>query len=172
MFDIILNILTLGLKPLYEKNLSYYKIIRDFREKLPRHQNEARRIGEDEIKNNPLLSSLQNFTVLDLSTHRTSLSESEIDLFYNKLNSFDYGFILFKKHYKSYTKNLNRFKPKAENKNFDLAMLQNVIKDDPNRPLKPIPVLIYHLKWKFKFTSKIYVWILNRTRKNKSTFHD
>lgn len=167
MFDIILNILTLGLKPLYEKNLSYYKIIKVFREKLPRHQNEARKFSEQEKRNNPFFSSLQHFTVIDLSTHRTSLSEAEIDIFYNKLNSFDYNFIIFKKYYKRYTSNLNRFNPKAEHKNFDLAMLQNVIKEDPLHPLKPIDVLLYHLKWKFKFTSKVYVWFLRRIKRGE-----
>ena len=165
MVDVILNILTLGLKPLYEKNLSYYKIIKDFREKLPRRQKEARKVTGEEIKNSPLLSSLQHFAVIDLSTHKTSLSESDIDIFYNKLDSFDYTFILFKKYYKKYTRNLNRFNPKAEHKNFDLVMLQNIIKDDPQHPLKPIPVFIYHLKWKFKLTSYIYQWFLRRTRK-------
>ena len=166
MFDFILNLLTLGIKPLYEKNLSYYKIIKEFREKLPRQQNEARKLGDKEIKNNPVLTDLQYFTVIDLSTHKTSISEADLDTFYNKLNYFDYSFVFFKKYYKKYTRNLNRFNPRAEHKNFDLAVLQNVLKDDPIRPLKPIDVLIHHLKWEFKFTSKIYVWFLGRRRKN------
>jgi hypothetical protein len=165
MLDIIFNILSLGLKPLYEKNLSYYKMIREFREKLPRRQNEARKLSEAEKKNSPVLSSLQHFTVVDLSTHKTSLNEADLDMFYNKLESFDYSFMFFKNYYKRYTRNLNRFNPKAQHKNFDLVMLQNVIKDDPIHPLKPFDVLIYHLKWKFKFTSKIYIWFLDRRKK-------
>ena len=165
MFDLILNLLTLGVKPLYEKNLSYHKIIKEFREKLPRQQNEARKLSDEEIKNNPVLSGLHYFTVIDLSTHKTSISEADLDTFYNKLNSFDYSFVFFKKYYKKYTRNLNRFNPRAEHKNFDLAVLQNVLKDDPIRPLKPIDVLIHHLKWEFKFTSKIYFWLLDHRRK-------
>jgi hypothetical protein len=165
MFDFILNILTFGLRPLYEKNLTYYKIIKEFREKLPRRQNEARQFTRKEIEGSPAFSSLQHFTVLDLSTHKTSLNESDIDLFYNRLNQFDYSFVLFKNYYKAYTRNLERFNPKAEHKNFDLVMLQKIIAEDPRHPLKPIPVLIYHLKWEFNFTSKIYIWLLKRRRK-------
>jgi len=50
-----------------------------------------------------------------------------------------------------------RFNPKSENGNFDLVMLQQVLKDDPTRPLAPIGVLVYHIKYKFKLTSIIYI---------------
>jgi hypothetical protein len=165
MLNIILNILTFGLKPIYKKHLSYYEIIKEFREKLPRRQNEARRLTEQEIKNSPILSSLEHFTVVNLGTHKTSLNEADLDIFYNKLGLFDYKYMFFKKYYKSFTRNLNRFNPKAEHGNFDLVMLQNVLKDDPIHPLKPFDVLKYHLKWKIKFTSKIYIWFLDRQRK-------
>jgi hypothetical protein len=165
MLDYLLNIITLGIKPIYKKHLEYYKIIEEFRNKLPRPQNEAKKISDEELEKNPVLSSLKYMTVLDLSTHKISISEADIDLFYNKLNSFDYRFMLFKDYYKKYTTNVNRFSPQAENKNFNLVMVQQVLKDDPLHPIKPWDVLVFNLKWNVKFTSRIYVWFLTRSRK-------
>jgi hypothetical protein len=51
MIDVLLNIITLGLKPIYEKHLKYYLIVKEFREKLPRPQNQARDMTQDEKKN-------------------------------------------------------------------------------------------------------------------------
>lgn len=166
MIDLALAILTLGLKPLYDKNLSYSKIIIDFRNKLPRLQNQAKELTEKEKANSPFFSGiLKSMSILNLSPHRTSISEVEIDEFYNKLNNFDYRFMFFKTHYKNYTRNLNRFNPKAENKNFDLAILQIAIQENPLHPIKPIPILFYYIKYKFKFSSRIYLRYRNLKRK-------
>src|SRR5690606_36890253 len=154
--DIILNICTLWLKPLYEKHLLFFTIINEFREKLPRTQNQAHKPTADELKNNLRLSEISKFgTVIDLSTHKMSLTESDIDIFYNKLNNFDYQFILFKDYYRKYIKNLNRFKPKAENGDFHLALMNDLLKDSKSRPLKPFPILLFHLKYKYKLSSRI-----------------
>lgn len=51
-----------------------------------------------------------------------------------------------------------RFNPKSENGNFDLVILQEVLKDNSIHPLKPFDVLIYHIRYKFKLTSKFYIW--------------
>lgn len=165
MSNIIISILSLGIKPLYDKNVAFYKIIKDFREKLPRLQNQARLMSEEEINNHPLLhESFKIFAVINTSCHKTTISEGEIDIFYNKLNDFDFSFIFFKKHYKDYTRNLNRFNPKAQNKNFDLIILQKLLNDEASYPLKLQEVLLYHLKWKFNLTSKIYLKIKNRNK--------
>ena len=103
--------------------------------------------------------------VIDLSTHKTSVSKADIDLFYNRLNNFDYRFMLFKNYYKSYTNNLIRFSPKAESKDFNLAMVQLVLSNDSLKPIKPFDVLIFQLKWKVKLTSKVYIWFANRNKK-------
>lgn len=158
MTEIILNILTLGIKPLYERNCRYYNIIREFREKLPRKQQDATPLSEEKRRKLGL-NNLQRIQVVDMSTYNTSITEAELDLFYNKLEYFDYTFMVFPNHFRKFTMNLMRFKPKAENKNFDLWMVQQVLKNHSSYPLKPIPVLMYHLKWKIKCTSRIYKWI-------------
>lgn len=162
MYNILMNIFTLGLKPLYDKHLQYYLIVKEFSEKLPRSQNQARPLS-DEKKRSLLGNSGSYITAIDLSTQKVSISESDLDVFYNKLNQFDYSFILFKKYYQSYTENLNRLQPKAENRDFGIAVVQFVL-NNPIKPLKPISVLLYHLKYKYTLTSKIYVWWIQKAR--------
>jgi hypothetical protein len=111
------------------------------------------------------LEEMHGINVVDLSTYKTSITEADIDQFYNKLEYFDYSFMLFPDYYKRFTANLKRFKPKAENKNFNLFMVQQVLKENSLKPLKPIPVLMHHLKWKIKWTSSIYIWFHNRAKK-------
>jgi hypothetical protein len=164
IINAILNIVTLGLKPVYEKHLEY-KIIEEFRNKLPRPQNEAKAFTEEEKNKHPVLSELKDFTVLDLATHKMSVSEADIDLFYNRLNNFDFRFMLFKDYYKKYTANLNRFHPKAENKDFNLVMIQQVLKNTSIKPIRPLDVLIFQLKWQIKLTSKPYTWLLQRKKR-------
>ena len=78
--NILLNILTLGLKPLYKKHYSFFLILVEFRNKLPRKQNEALKISEKDLENNLILNNLSGImTVVDLSTQKTSLTESDID---------------------------------------------------------------------------------------------
>ena len=167
MSDIFISIITIGLKPLYNKNMSYYKIVKDFRKKLPRQQNKAKILTAEEIDNNPLLdNSFKFMTVFNMSTHKSYVVESELDLFYNVLNDFDYEFMFFKNYYKNYTRNINRFNPKAENGNFDLITLQEVLQN-PKKPLKPYDVLLYHIKWEFKFTSLIYIYLKNRKKMDR-----
>lgn len=161
-----MNILTLGLKPLYEKNIAYYNIVRDFRNKLPRHQHQAKKLSAEEIDRHPFLPPTAKYvTVVNTATHNPDIKESDIDQFYNKINDLDLSFVFFKKHYKSYTDNLNRLNPKSTKGNLDLIVLQKVLQDDPLHPLKPFDVLIYHLKWKFKLTSPVYIRYINGKRK-------
>ncbi len=154
MLDLLLNILTLGIKPWYEKNSAYSKIIFEFRNKLPRPQNEARVLTAEEKKN--LSGLMRQITVLNLAPHKTSVTDQDIDQFYNALNNFDYNFVTFKNYYKGYTANLTRLKPQAANKDMDLAVLQLILKNDPMHPIKPFPVLFFHLKYRIGWSSKIY----------------
>ncbi len=168
MIDFILNIVTFGLKPLYEKNISYYNLIVEFRKKLPRPQNEARKITDAEIDSNPFLpKSMKYVNALDVSTHKTSITEQDLDLFMNSIRYFDYSFMLFKSHYKAYSNNILRFNPQSANKNFDLVVLQEVLKNDSINPLKPFDVLIHHLKYELNPSSKLYLMYRKKRRITK-----
>lgn len=157
MIEVVLNIITLGLKPLYEKNLSFYKLINEFRKKLPRPQNEARKLSENELhKHLSKSETLNHFGVFDLSYHKPSLTENELDVFFNSLRDFDYGSMFFKSYYKSFSSNILRLRPKSKNGDLDLVVLQEVLRDCPLHPLKYKDVLVYHLKYKYKLTKNLY----------------
>jgi hypothetical protein len=172
MTDIIIKILTLGLKPIYDKHLLYYQIIKEFRDKLPREHNQAKKLTNEEIDKHPFLGETAKYvTVINTSTHKINISESELDQFYNKLNNFDVSFMFFKKYYISTTKNITRFKSKAKDGDFEIIMLQEVLKESSTNPLKPFDVLVYHFKWKLKLTSPIYIYFIKRkwNKKHKIT---
>lgn len=138
----------------WRKNNAFYIVIKDFRNKLPRRQTSAKPFD------NPILPHI---TSLNLSTHETSLTESDLNTFFNELEHFNFKFVLFKNYYRSYSKNLFRFNPKAVNGNFDLVMVQRILDDDPIfHPVKPIDVFIYHLKFEYRITSKLYIWLTQK----------
>jgi len=160
MNELLIDILTLGIKPLYTKNLSFYKLIDDFRRKLPRQQEVVKKLTLNEVERKfPLLESAKHFNVVEVSTNKVNLTEVDLDVFYNNIYYFDYSLVFFKKYYQNYSKNLNRLKPKVENENLDIIVLQDILMNTKEHPLKPIPVLFYHLKWEWRFTSKIYLWL-------------
>lgn len=126
MTNLALNILSLGTKPLYEKQMKFHSIITEFRNKLSRLE-------------------------------EISLTVADIDEFYNKLNNFDFSFVLNAEYYRKYIDNLNRFKPNTEDKNPDLTFLLIALAEDKWKPTKPFPVFSYHLRYKNKLTSKFFI---------------
>lgn len=166
--EILINILTLGLKLVYDRTNSYYLIVKEFKEKLPRPQNQAKNLTGFDIDSHPILKNIPSakfISVIDTSTHKTTISESDLDLFYGKIVNFEYKSVIFKKHYKQFTKDLLRYNPKSQDKDFDLIFLQNKLQNN-SIPLKPFEVLVYHLKFKYKITSKSYCWFLRKKGKN------
>jgi hypothetical protein len=171
--EILLNILTLGLRTVYERTNSYYLIVKEFKEKLPRPQNRARSLSKQELDSHPILKyapSLKVINCIDVSTHKTTISEADLDLFYGKIDNFDYKYVIFKNHYKEFTRSLLRLNPEGFNKNYDLIVLQKLLQDDAMHPLKPFEVLEHHLKFKYKITSNPYVWFSNKRRRIKNKF--
>jgi hypothetical protein len=161
MIELILNILTLG----YRKNNSYYKLISEFRIKLPRQQNRAKQLTEEEIKENPWLpNDFKHISVYDLSTLKPDLSEQELDVFFNTVEEFDFSFMFFKNYYKKHRANILRLMPSTDQKSIDWVVLQKVLQEDDIHPLKPNKVLIHHLKFEWKFTSSIYLKFRQRKR--------
>lgn len=161
MIEIILNILTLG----YRKNNSYYKLISEFRIKLPRPQNQAKRLSDKEIEQNPFIpDSFKYISVYDLSTLKPSLSEQELDMFFNAIQEFDFSFMLFKKYYKRHRADIVRLKTTIDQKSVDWVILQKVLQEEDIHPLKPSKVFIHHMKFEWKSTSAIYVKFLKRKR--------
>ncbi len=101
-------------------------------------------------------------TVYDLKNHEVSVTEKELDIFFNKLNNFDYTALIFKSHQREFIRNLNRFNPNASNKNFDLVVIQCLLSDEHINSFKPWNAFKYHLKYEFKWTSKMYISYIER----------
>lgn len=126
MTDSILNILTLGIRPLYKRQGRFHRLISDFRNKLSRLEEGV-------------------------------LTKDDIETFYSDLNTFDFRFILFADYYQRYIENLNRFKPRVEDENPDITFLLIAIAEDKWKPTEPVPVFVYHLRYKFKPTSRFFI---------------
>lgn len=154
---------------LWQRNNAYGLIIEEFKEKLPRPQNQAQVLTAEQIKANPFLpDSFQHITVINTGTQKISLSDSDLDTFYNKLVNFDYRFVLFANYYRKYTKNLLRFHPKTNHNNFDLAVLQRVLQDDSEiHQTKFLGVLKYQLKWHVKPFSSVNIFFVKRREKKR-----
>jgi hypothetical protein len=151
---------------LYKKNTLYYRIIREFRGKLSPRQNRWKELSKSDIEkipNHP--KTMEYVTVINVSTHETSVTRSELDVFLNRIEDFDYFSVLFEKYYRERTENILRLKPKPENKNFDLIILQKVLKDDPIHPLEFRKIFIHHIKWEWKLTSYFYTWKIRRKKR-------
>jgi hypothetical protein len=161
MIEIIYNILTIG----YRKSNSYYKLISEFRIKLPRPQNQAKRLSNKEIEESPISpDSFKHISVYDLSTLKLSMSEQELDMFFNAVQEFDFSCTLFKNYYKKHRANILKLKPTTSQRSVDWVVLQKVLQEDDIHPLKPNRVFIHHLKFEWKFTSRVYLKILQRKR--------
>jgi len=126
MTNLILDILSLGTKPLYEKQMRFHDTITEFRNKLARLE-------------------------------QVSLTVAGIDQFYNELNNFDFRFVLFSEHYQKYIDNLNRFKPRTDDKNPDLTFLIIALSEDKWKPTKPLDILNYNIRYKYKLSSGFFI---------------
>jgi hypothetical protein len=142
-------------KFLWKRNTAFERIISDFNDKLPSKQNQAQILSENE-KEKYFGEDLSGIQVRNLGTQNLTISEKEINEFYRKLESFDYRFVIFKKYYKSYSKNLLRLNPKATCKNLDIEIAKSIIDNEMGiHPYKLVEVIHYHLKYEFGFFSRI-----------------
>lgn len=137
MSNLVLNILSIGTKPLYEKHMKFHKIIEEFRNKLEKSQNQEK------------------------------IKKTDIDAFYNKLNNFDLNFTFFRKYYRKYIANLNRLKPQPEEKNPDLTLLRVALTENKWKPTTPFSILIHHIKYDNKITSKPFVAYQKKQNRKK-----
>lgn len=126
MSDIILNILSLGIKPFYEKQRRFHDLLIEFRGRFA----------------NP---------------GRANRVQADIDEFYERLNNFDFKYVLFEDYYRKHMDNLNRLKPNLEGSELDLKFIRIALEENKWKPTKPFPVLRHHLKYKYKLTAKSFI---------------
>lgn len=113
---------------LFGGNKEFFRIINDFRRKLPPKDKKAQ-IGYNE-----------NLGVshMNLSTLKTNLDQKEIDFFLKELEDFDYSKVYFrKKKIQGYSRNLQRIIKTTDWKLFGVGMLQEIIDNDKKEKKKP-----------------------------------
>lgn len=121
-----LNIITLGVRPLYKKQSRFHELIIEFRQKFA----------------NPA---------------RANIVQSDINEFYQRLNDFDFNFVLFENYYRKQIENLNRFQSNLEEEDLNLTFLRIALEENKWKPTKPLDVLMHHFKYEFKFTAKPFI---------------
>lgn len=102
---------------LHKKNFILEKLIIDFKYKLPPPHKKP-----ITYKNN------YGINVVKLNTLKTSLSQNDIDIFYNNLESFkNEKVIIFKKEFNKEINNLQRLLSNATPLNLDIVVVHHVI---------------------------------------------
>jgi hypothetical protein len=102
-------------------NRAFFKIINDFKSKLPIM---SKRASED-------LLVLKGLTHIDTSNMVMRLSKSEIDSFHKSLELFNYNKILFrKKKTIKFSNNLQRHLNSKHWDKFNIAIIQNLLEND------------------------------------------
>lgn len=119
------------IKLLFSGNIEFFKIINEFKKKLPPSYKKA-----EIITNNNKM-----FSEMDLSVMNTKLDDIELDKFAKELEDFDYGRIYFKKKgIKKYTRNIQRIIRTTDDIKFKIGMLQKLIDNEERKK----PYLINH----------------------------
>ena len=95
------------------------------------------------------------------------LTKADIDEFYNRLNNFNFRFILFPKYYRKYITNLNRLKPQPEDSNTDLTLLRVALAPNEWKPTTPFAIFIHHLKYDNRITSKPFIAYQKKQNRKK-----
>lgn len=122
-----LDILTLGMKPLYEKQHRFHQIIEDLRRRLSDPEEHAKVTFED------------------------------IEAFYQKIKAFDFSFVLFSGYYKKYIANLNRMRPDSDNLAIDRNLLKVAISENVYKPTTPKAILKHRIKYDYPLTSGFFI---------------
>lgn len=143
---------------------AYDKIVREFKiDQLPRDQNRETKLLVTAMPRYLRSELACHSNAVNLAAHQTSISEKDLDKFYNQINDLTPRLWFFKEYYRDFTNNLNRLNPKAKSGNLDLVVLQQILQD-PKRPTKFWSVLLFHLKYKYQLTSRIYKWFRTNSR--------
>jgi hypothetical protein len=153
MLDFILKMTEGLVKVLFGKNQAYYKLVTDFRNKLPRPQNEGKVLNNSEISEHPYLPKFaKHVTTVDLDSIKTSVTEQDLDVFINRIRHFEYRYMLWNGKYQAFSNNILRLKPELSPPNTDFYTLIIILNSDAVGQLKPMNLI--RLKLNQLFHSK------------------
>lgn len=113
---------------LLKGNRDFFKIINDFHEKLPPQHKRAKKSYD----------IIPFVTTINTTDMKMNISTEEIDLFHKKLENFNYNRIFFKrKQIQSYSNNIQRLLRDSAWEKFGIAIIQNLLEDEPFQNSKP-----------------------------------
>ncbi len=120
--------MTFLLQHLFGGNKEFFRIVNDFRKKLPPKDKKAT-IGYNENL---------GMSQMNINTLKSSLGEKELDFFLKELEGFDYSKVYFRKNkVEGYSRNLQRIIKTTDCKLFGIGLLQEIIDNDKNEKNKP-----------------------------------
>lgn len=96
---------------------------------------------------------------------QAKITPTDIDQFYNKLNTLN--FLFFKKYYRKYIANLNQLRPDPTDEKPDWTLLQIAMAENNYKPTKPLAIFIHRLKFDYALTSKPFVAYQKKQNRNK-----
>ena len=112
----------------FKGNRDFFKLINEFHDKLPPKHKRA--------KNN--YDIIPYATVVNTGEMQMNLTTGDIDLFHKKLENFNYNRIIFKrKAIQAYSNNIQRLLRDAKWEKFGIALVQNLLEDEPFKGSKP-----------------------------------
>ena len=109
-------------------NKEFFRIISDFRKKLPPKYKKAKSGYNEELC----------FYHMDLNTLKTNIETRDIDNFLKELEDFDYKSLKFKrKQIEKYSKNIQRLIKTTDWELFSIGILQEILENENEENLKP-----------------------------------
>lgn len=159
---ILVLFFSLFLMYLIKQNVTYSKIVDDFKLKLPSNAKKAKPLSKTTIKKlSKTIPSIKTISTVNLNTLTYKPTISEINEFYNKLEQFDYRCVLFSNIYKKEIKNLLRFQ---NGSNMDIVMIDKILQRKINF-WYGINYTYVKIKYKFiKFIEKYYKNSINNMK--------
>ncbi len=121
-------LMTFLLQRLFGGNKEFFKIIDEFRKKLPPKDKKAKSSFNEHL-------GLQH---MNLDTLETNIEKSDLDYFLKQLEDFDYKSVYFnKKQIKSYSENLQRLIKTTSWEKFGVGILQELLEGENYKKRKP-----------------------------------
>lgn len=114
----------------WKKNNAYYHLLDDFSKKFP--INKGTHKSNEELKNTPFENIAKIASVVDLSTQKINMSQSDLEQFINSNKEFDLQFILFKSKHKRFMDNIiSKYEDMSTTQGkLNLHIIQKIIMDE------------------------------------------
>lgn len=120
--------MTFILQKAFEGNVEFFKIIDEFRKKLPPKDKKAKSGFNENL-------GMQH---MNLNTLESNINRSDLDYFLKQLEDFDHKSVYFRrKQIKSYSQNIQRLIKTTTSEKFSIGILQELLEGEKHVKTKP-----------------------------------